>query len=372
MQRIDCTALLRQYAEDGSEEAFAALVKQHVDFVYSVALRQVGAPHQAEEIVQAVFIILAKKAKQLRHEKALSSWLFLTTRLTANNFVRSEMRRHHREQEAYKQSELQESSSDLWPQIAPLLDTAVRALGEEDRRAILLRFYEGKDLREVGAAMGTSDAAAKMRVTCALDKLRRFFFKNGVSSTTAVLAGAISSNSVQAAPATLSTTVTAMAMAGTTSISTSTLVKGALQTMGWTKAKTAVVAGVAAILAAGVITPIVTHYFHGSDNPSTADKAAKAILGDWARGDWESFYAKFGEPGVSRTMYDKQFPPEVKRTLAGMQIESLGEPQRGESPTMWYVLCKVRFNDGREEEGRMHVAEMPGGAKRWIYKEGGP
>ena len=96
------------------------------------------------------------------------------------------------------------------------------------------------------------------------------------------------------------------------------------------------------------------------------------ILGDWARGDWESFYAKFGEPGVSRTMYDKQFPPEVKRTLAGMQIESLGEPQSGEGPTMWYVLCKVRFKDGREEEGRMHVAEVPGGAKRWIYKGGGP
>ena len=90
MQLTDDGALLRQYAENHSDEAFAALVKRHVNLVYSVALRQVGNPHHAEEISQAVFIILAKKAAALRHDKALSSWLFQATRLTANNFLRSE------------------------------------------------------------------------------------------------------------------------------------------------------------------------------------------------------------------------------------------------------------------------------------------
>src|SRR5882724_698386 len=104
MQSTDDSALLRQYLEDHSDAAFAALVTRHINLVYSVALRRLGNPHQAEEITQAVFILLAKKAAQLRHDKALSSWLFQATRLTASNFVRSEIRRHRREQKAHMQS----------------------------------------------------------------------------------------------------------------------------------------------------------------------------------------------------------------------------------------------------------------------------
>src|SRR5580765_5950871 len=164
MQSTDDGALLRQYCESNSEEAFAALVSRHVNLVYSVARRRVGDPHDAEEITQAVFVILAKKAAQLRHDKALSSWLFQVTCLTANNFVRSEMRRHRREQEAYMQSALHESSDDLWQRIAPELDAAVADLSEKDRRAIVLRFYEGRNLRDVGMALGSTEEATKKRV----------------------------------------------------------------------------------------------------------------------------------------------------------------------------------------------------------------
>jgi DNA-directed RNA polymerase specialized sigma24 family protein len=88
MQPPDDSALLRQFAESHSDDAFAALVARHVNLVYSVALRQLGSAHNAEEVTQAVFVILAKKADDLRHAQALSSWLFQTVRLTANNFVR--------------------------------------------------------------------------------------------------------------------------------------------------------------------------------------------------------------------------------------------------------------------------------------------
>src|SRR3984957_15145600 len=161
MQPADDGVLLRQYAEDQSDEAFAALVTRHVDLVYSVALRQVGNPHHAEEITQAVFIILAKKAAQLLQVKALSSWLFQATRLTANNFVRSEIRRHSREQEAHMQSILNESGTGVWARIAPLLDTAVAGLREKERQAIVLRFYEGRDMRDIGMVLGASEDAAE-------------------------------------------------------------------------------------------------------------------------------------------------------------------------------------------------------------------
>jgi uncharacterized protein (TIGR03435 family) len=259
MQPTDDSALLRQYAEYHSDEAFATLVTRHVNLVYSVALRHVGNPHNAEEITQAVFVILAKKAAQLHHARALSSWLFQATRLTATNFVRSETRRHRREEEVQMQSILNESGSEVWPRIAPWLDTAVAGLREKDRQAIVLRFYEGRNLREVGLALGASEGAAEKRVNRALEKLRKFFTKRGVSSTTAIIAGAISANSVQAAPVALAKAVTAVALAKGAAASGSILilVKGALKLMAWAKAQTAIVIGTAVLLAAGTTTVVV-------------------------------------------------------------------------------------------------------------------
>jgi RNA polymerase sigma factor (sigma-70 family) len=259
MQPTDDSVLLRQYAENHSDEAFTALVARHVNLVYSVALRHVGNPHNAEEITQAVFVILAKKAAQLRHAKALSSWLFQVTRLTATNFARGEMRRHRREEEAQMQSILNEPGSEVWPAIAPWLDAAVAGLREKDRQAVVLRFYEGRNLREVGLALGASEDAAEKRVNRALEKLRNFFAKRGVSSTTATIAGAISANSVQAAPVALAKTATAVAITkgAAASGSTLTLIKGALKLMAWTKMKTTVVASVGILLAAGTTVAVL-------------------------------------------------------------------------------------------------------------------
>jgi RNA polymerase sigma factor (sigma-70 family) len=252
MQPSDDSTLLRQYAENHSDEAFAALVTRHINLVYSVALRCVCDPHLAEEVSQAVFVILARKAAQLRHDKALSSWLFQTTRLTANNFVRGETRRHRREQEAHMQSVLNESGAGIWPGIAPLLDDAVGELNESDRRAIVLRFYEGRSLREVGAALGASEDAAEKRVSRAVERLREFFAKRGVPAGASGLAFAIPANAVQAAPAglavTISTAVFTTATLATTTgaaIATKAIAMTALQ-------KTVVTAAIVAIAGAGI------------------------------------------------------------------------------------------------------------------------
>src|SRR5688572_21191025 len=147
MQEMDDSVLLRQFADSGSEEAFTTLVGRHINFVYSVALRHVDYPHQAEEVTQAVVIILARKARALRDVRVLTSWLFHATRLTAANFMRSEIRRARREQEAYVQSTLNKPHNEVWEQVAPLLDNGVAALSQKDRQAIILRFYQGKSLR---------------------------------------------------------------------------------------------------------------------------------------------------------------------------------------------------------------------------------
>ena len=244
--------LLREYELQGSEKAFAALVQRHVNLVYSAALRHVGIAAHAEEITQAVFVILARKAANLRPDTILEGWLYETTRLTALSFLRGERRRQFREQEAYMQSTLQESAdASAWNQFAPMLDEAMARLGKKDRDAVVLRFFKDKSLREVAAALKVNETAAQRRVHRAVEKLRRFFKKHGIVFPAAVLTAAISANSVQAAPVALAKTVTAVAIAkrAAASGSTLTLIKGALKIMAWTKMKTAIVVGMGVLLA---------------------------------------------------------------------------------------------------------------------------
>jgi uncharacterized protein (TIGR03435 family) len=260
MSEPDDHDLLAQYAQgtrENSEAAFNALAERYVNLVYSTALRSVGNAHAAQEIAQAVFIILANKAGKLSRRVVLSGWLYQTTRLTAANFLRGEIRRQQREQEAFMQSTLQEPADDLaWRQIAPLLDEALGKLGDRDRDAILLRFFEGKSLAEVGVAAGTSEDAAKMRVNRALEKLRKIFSQRGAAFSVAAIAGAVSANSVHAAPVGLAKTISAVALVkgATVGGSTLTLAKGALKLMAWSKTQTAIVAGVAVLFAAGTTT----------------------------------------------------------------------------------------------------------------------
>src|ERR1700722_14598304 len=174
MQEADDKALLREFVERGSEEAFATLIARHINKVYSVALRHTGNTHQAEEITQAVFVILAKKAANLGKCVILEGWLYQTARLTALTSIRGEIRRSRREQEAHMQHIVNENESEVWTQIAPLLDSAIASLNEPDRHAVVLRFIYGKSMKEVGTALGASEGAASVRLHRALDKLRHF------------------------------------------------------------------------------------------------------------------------------------------------------------------------------------------------------
>jgi RNA polymerase sigma factor (sigma-70 family) len=220
--------LLREYAATGAEEVFARLVERHVDLVYSAAFRQTSNHAMAQDVAQAVFTILARKAASLRRETVLSGWLFRAVRYAALDARKIDARRQTREQEA-AQMQLTETSDQMesqWEEFAPVLDEALASLGTKDRHAVLLRFFEKKSFGEIGETLGGNENSARVRVVRALDKLRGFFRRRGIAVSATTLSGVLLSNAVQAAPPALAATLVKSA-AG------SALIEGLLQRLFW-------------------------------------------------------------------------------------------------------------------------------------------
>lgn len=211
----DDILLLRRYADEHSEAAFAELVRRHVSLVYHAALRQVGGSSaQAEDVTQAVFTDLARKAALLRDRAVLTGWLYTSTRYAAINLRRSERRRQAREQEAHHMHELMQGTSAAeWERLRPVIDDALHTLDERDREAVLLRFFEGRSFAEIGRRLSLAEDAARKRTDRALDKLHAALSRRGVTSTAAALGVTLGGQAALAAPAGLATTVTTGALA---------------------------------------------------------------------------------------------------------------------------------------------------------------
>jgi RNA polymerase sigma factor (sigma-70 family) len=221
-------SLLQCYAETGSEEAFGQLVSRHVDLVYSVALRLVGGDaHMASDVVQTVFIDLSTKAKALPRGVVLAGWLCRHAFFVASSLVRTERRRRMREREAAQMNASNDVSEPDWEKLNAVLDVALQGLGSIDRDAIVLRYFENRDLKVVGAALGMNEDTAQKRISRALEKLRVAISKRGVALTVAGLGTALASNSVVAAPVGMAASVTTFTFGGAGA--------GSPPTIGWIK-----------------------------------------------------------------------------------------------------------------------------------------
>ena len=268
----DNRTLLAEYANHGSEPAFRELVARYIDLVYSTAVRLVnGDTHRANDVVQTVFTDLARLARTLSPEVMLGGWLHRRTWHVATTLMRTERRRQHRERQAVEMNDFQNQSQDEFERIAPLLDEAINQLGDRDRAAIVLRFFEHRDLRAVGEMLGSNEDAAQKRVARAVEKLRGHFARRGIVASAVVITSALAAHAVHAAPAGLASAVTTASLAGAGSFNLFTTIKILLMK------KTNFVILTAAIVA-GIALPILVAKAGPDKAPVTAETLGQGLV----------------------------------------------------------------------------------------------
>src|SRR5438034_4434211 len=269
--------LLESYATIGSERAFRELVERHINLVHSAALRECGGNAAlAEDIAQAVFTELARHATQLVRHPAIAGWLYTCVRRMTANVRRAEDRRQRREHEVITMNELlgPDPTDQLWQQVRPVLDDVMHELNPEDRSAVVLRFFEGRSLKEIGAALGLTENAARKRVERSLEKLHGLLSQRGVKSTAATLTAVLAAGAAITAPSALASTVATGAL--TTAAADSTAGFTWAKLMGIAKTKTAATGGLVIM----VVALAFWHHFRptSADAKRTAQAPARSAV----------------------------------------------------------------------------------------------
>jgi RNA polymerase sigma factor (sigma-70 family) len=194
----------------GDEGAFADLVAKYFRMVYTIAVRQVGDLHLAEEVAQSVFIILSRKAGRLSSSVSVCGWLVQTTRFVSRDAVKMRQRRQQNEQEFA--SSLERSSAPAINQsaIEAMLDEALLALPAAEQAGVMAHFFEGRNFKEIGEMLAISEDGAQKRVSRSLAKLRTFLTRRGAKVPMTALAGLLTAQFAREASAqTLSSAIQA-------------------------------------------------------------------------------------------------------------------------------------------------------------------
>ena len=247
---MDDRTLLRQYVVDGSTDALDELVRRHTPMVYSAALRRVGDAHRAEDITQAVFLLLIRKAGRISRRVVLGGWLFNVTRFAAARENRGHWRRQYHERQAARMNPIAAApnSAETLEALSPLLNEAIASLSRDDRDAVVMKYLQGKSCRQVADAQQVSEAAASKRLSRATRKLRAWFERKNILVPDDALGAALAMAGSGQVPADLAVRIIA-AMHGSTVGSSVAIANVTQKLIAMAKLKLIAAAGIAITLA---------------------------------------------------------------------------------------------------------------------------
>lgn len=357
-------SLLQEFVDHRSQAAFSELVARHSNWVYSSALRQVRDPGLAEDVAQAVFLLLAQKSHKLTGIP-LHRWLFKVTRYAAANAIRARSRREKYERRAAMSStdSYTADPDQMWQEISPVLDDSLSRLRSADRDAVILRFYQQKSLAEVGAALGVSEGAAKIRIVRALEKLRSHLNRRGVTTPAEALGVALIAHATHFAPANfVSTCVPASATANALAIS-----NGASTMMIAAKVKAA-----ALLLVLGALPVGAGAYLLAQSAPPSAPAVVQSPVAQPPAA--ETPVAQTPDQTGSLPGIDPQIAPFVGRNtdvlisvdINKIDIDAIAADIRGE-------LAKSQLDQSSQARVQTTLQMGVGMAKQWIagFKQAG-
>ena len=379
--RQEDQALLRRFAQSRDEVAFRSLVEKYTSLVFGVAMRRIGKSQAAEEVVQNVFLALAKKAATLQEQRSLGAWLHRAATLESLKSLRKDatLQRHLAMTREQQQTNRADDGDDeqLWREVRPHLDQLLDRLPTTDREIVVQHYFEGMPFAEIANSAGLSPAAAQKRSVRALKKLAGLLEKRGVAIPAAVLAGGLGTELVAAAPAGLANNVATSALAATAATTTAVTASAtSLSTIitAMTTSKIAIAASF--IIAASIPVGIKL----GSTHAAPANKISSALpsdaLDETGKPDGVAFNAETFRAELRRLASSESFSPARFRRLQRMiftldldQIRTaVAVLEEFEEPEKLYQIIGTTFSRWAELDPEAAIANAvarpPG---RWGY-----